>query len=134
MARLRNSCLTFQYSPITIILLAFAGCQNGTGEMPAKVGCSKLPNSFQESGKTWQKSKTLSDRDRADLTQFFRQHPSLAESTVTEGAPVLFQEDNTARRFYWVRPTPSGCEWLMVAMVRGAVRFQTGQGNPIPER
>ena len=117
-------------SVVSLLLLCLAGgcgSQNSTGaESQPKINWSEQ---VQVNGETWQQLESMDESMKDQLSQFFRQKPSLSENPVISGQPVLYQNSGGAVRFVWMSTLGETQKWCCVQKNGRKWSLEDGSGE-----
>ncbi len=118
---------------VLMICCELCGCSSGVQtELFDEVSLT-LPDEFEEKGVKWMKSSEISDADIRLLTNYFRDHPSVAEGSHIRGQPTVYTTPTGMKRFYWIRSGVEAPEWLYVMFQGRKAKLQEGQGGPFAD-
>jgi len=88
------------------------------------------PEMFNFDGVNWRQAKSLSNSDTKLLSRYFKMNPSMIDSSILEGTPMVYHGTKNRRRFYWIGGTATQPIWLCVHFEKGTFQILEGHGNP----
>ena len=113
-----------------IVMGSMHGCSFNSDDLQNADTQINVPENFVEEDATWEKLDGLTEPDTSLLQRFFLENQSMAENSIIDGDPVVYEADSQGRRYYWVRPRGDGAEWLCLEFSPRGVTLLEGNGAP----